>query len=183
LSRSPYDPARSGPQVHDRRAREINRGSTAHIVATEVEDPYEPGSQISVVRSTRDDPLADHLARNHIDQAQFRAGREFQKHFGLAERGPRAMQMAEAVDSSPPRESLTDSQLKASRWLTRCYGELGRDGSALIHDMLIANLTTRQIAQSRGMVGADWERYFSRRLFLCLDTLSVVFGFSNGTSS
>lgn len=182
MARKPYDPAMSGPQVHDRRARDINRGTSGHLVEAEVDDPYEPGARIGVVRSVRDDPLADHLARRHIDQAQYLAGREFQRHFGLAERGPRAMQMAEAVDGSPPRESLTDEQIRAGNWLTKCYGELGRDGAALVHDMLISNLTTRQIALSRGMIGADWERYFSRRLFLCLDTLAMVFGFSNGAS-
>jgi hypothetical protein len=182
VGRTPYNPALSGPQVHDRRAREINRGSASHIVEVEVDDPYEPGAKIAAVRSVRDDPLADHWARGHIDEAQYLAGREFQKHFGIAERGPRAMQMAEAVDGSPPRETLTDEQLKAHKWLTKCYGELGRDGAALVREMLISNFTTRQIAASRGMIGSDWERYFARRLFLCLDTLAVVFGFSNGAT-
>jgi len=182
VNRQPYNPATSGPQVHDRRAREINRGSASHVVEVEVEDPYEPGARISAVRSVRDDPLADHLARNHIDEAQYLAGREFQRHFGIAERGPRAMQMAEPVDGDPARESLTDEQLKAGKWLTKCYGALGRDGSVLMHEMLIEAKTTKQIAASRGMAGADWERYFARRLFECLNTLAVVFGFSNGHS-
>ena len=85
--RPPYNPATQGPQIHDRRAREINRGSAAHIVEAEVDDPYEPGAKISAVRSVREDPLADHLARGHIDQAQYLAGREFQRHFGVAEIG------------------------------------------------------------------------------------------------
>jgi hypothetical protein len=179
MSRNPYNPATSGPQVHDRRARDVNRGASGHIVEAEVDDPYEPGARIAAIRSVRDDPLADHLARGHIDEAQYLAGREFQKYFGIAERGPRAMQMAEAVDGSPPHEILTDNALMASKWLTKAYGALGRDGSALIHDMLISNRTTRQIAAARGMIGSDWERYFSRRLFECLNTLAVVFGFSN----
>jgi hypothetical protein len=182
VGRTPYNPATSGPQVHDRRAREINRGSASHVVEVEIDDPFEPGARISAVRSVRDDPLADHFARNHIDEAQYLAGREFQRHFGVAERGPRAMQMAEAVDGSPPRETLTDEQLKAGKWLNKCHGELGRDGAALVHDMLISNLTTRQIAASRGMIGSDWERYFARRLFEALNTLAVVFGFSNGAT-
>jgi len=92
------------------------------------------------------------------------------------------MQMAEAVDGDPARESLTDEQLKAGKWLTKCYGELGRDGAILMHEMLIEAKTTRQIAASRGMAGADWERFFAKRLFECLNTLTVVFGFSNGPS-
>ena len=177
----PYDPSRQGPQVHDRRATQINRGSTGYIVEAEVDDPYEPGAKISAVRSVRDDPLADHFARGHIDEAQYLAGREFQRHFGVAERGPRAMQIAELVDSSPPRETLTDEQLRAGKWLARCYRELGRDGSILVHDMLVHNRTARQMAYARGMIGADWNRYFARRLFECLDTLAIVFGFSNAT--
>ena len=179
-SHKPYNPATQGPQVHDRRARDINRGSTAHIVEAEVDDPYEPGARISAVRSVRDDPLADHLARGHIDEAQYLAGREFQRHFQVAERGPRAMQIAEAVDGSPPRETLTDEQLKAGKWLARCYQELGRDGAILIHDMLIDCRTTRQIALARGMIGTAWDQYFARRLFEALNTLAEVFGFSNG---
>ena len=137
--RKPYDPATSGPQtqVHDRRAKSVNRGLAAHLVETEVDDPFEPGVRIATLRSTRDDPLADRLARGHIDQAQYLAGREFQKHFRIAERGPRSPQLSEAIDGNPPHEGLTDSQFKAWAWLSRCYRELGADGSALVNDMLI----------------------------------------------
>jgi hypothetical protein len=180
--RKPYDPHMNGPQVHDRRARQTNRGQAGHIVEVEVEDPYDPATRISAVRSTRDDPLAWHRSRNHIDQAQYEAGRAFQKAFAEAERGPTAIPLAEAVDGNPPRETLTDGQLKAGKWLTKCYGALGRDGSILMHDMLVHNRTTKQIAASRGMVGSAWEQYFARRLWECLNTLAVVFGFSNGTT-
>ena len=110
--------------------------------------------QISAIRSTRDDPLADHLARGHIDQAQYEAGRAFQRHFGITERGTRAFQIAEAVDGGLPIETLTDEVLKAGKWLTRCYSALGKDGSVLVHEMLVENRTTKQIAQARGMIGS-----------------------------
>ena len=137
----PYNPATQGPQVpvHDRRAKHINRGTISHVVETEIDDPYEPGAKISAIRSTRDDPLADHLARGHIDQAQYEAGRAFQRHFGITERGPRAFQIAEAVDGGLPIETLTDEVLKAGKWLTRCYSALGKDGSVLVHEMLVEN--------------------------------------------
>ena len=192
MARTPYNPAKSGPQVrscdtkvvqiHDRRATQISRGSRGHIVEVEVEDPYEPQARIATVRSVRDDPLADHLARGHIDQAQYLAGREFQKHFGIAERGPRAMQMAEAVDGSPARETLTDEQLKAGKWLSKCHAALGRDGSILVNDVLIKCMSSRQIAEARGIANADWQRYIARRFYECLDTLALVFGFANGHS-
>ena len=198
MSRAPYDPATQGPQVlpverirreserpsliHDRRATDISRGHRNRVVETEIEDPYESGARISAIRSVRDDPLADHLARGHIDQAQYLAGREFQRHFGIAERGPRAMALAEAVDGSPARETLTDEQLKAGKWLSKCHAALGRDGSILIHDMLIKGMSSRQIAHARGVANADWQRYIARRFYECLDTLALVFGFTNGHS-
>jgi len=178
--RKPYNPAKSGPQIHDRRATEINRGLKHDIVEVEIDDPYEAGAKISAIRSVRGDPLGDHFARGRIDQAQFDAGREFQRHFGIAERGPRAMQLAEAVDGDPPRENLTDGQLMAGKWLAKCYRKLGADGSSLVHDMLIHAMTAKQIAASRGLAGQDWEKFFSKRLWECLNTLALVYGFSNG---
>jgi hypothetical protein len=183
MSRKPYDPGLQGPQVHDRRARDINRGSTGHIVEVEVDDPYEPGGgRISAIRSVRDDPLADHLARGHIDEAQFLAGRQFQKDFEIAERGPRAVALSEAVDGGLPVETLTDAQLKATKALSRCYGTLGRDGSALAHDMLIRAMTLRQISIARGMPGREWERYLGRRIHEVLNCLAVTYGFASETT-
>ena len=45
MHRKPYDPATSGPQaqVHDCRAKSVNRGLAEHLVATEIEDPFATG--------------------------------------------------------------------------------------------------------------------------------------------
>jgi hypothetical protein len=182
MPKQPYNPATSGPQVqvHDRRARQVNRGLAAHLVEAEVEDPYQPGARIGVLRSVRDDPLADHLSRGHIDQAQYLAGREFQKHFQIAERGPRAVQWTDAVDGGLPHEPLTSAQLMAGKWLAKCYRKLGADGSALVNDMLISNVTAKQIAEARGLSGREWARYYSKRFLECLNTLASVFGFADG---
>ena len=181
MHRKPYDPATSGPQalVHDRRPKDINRGSAGHIVETEVDDPYEAGAKISAVRSIRDDPLAWHLSRGHIDRAQFEAGRQFQKYFQLAERGPRAIQLVEAVDGGLPPEALTDAQIKAQKWLAKAYRALGQDGTLLIHEMLIYSMTAKRVAASRGMTGAAWEMYTARRFYECLNRLAVVYGFAS----
>lgn len=182
MARKPYDPALSGPQVHDRRARDVSRGLAAYIVEAEVDDPYEPGAKIATVRSVRDDPLADQRARGYIDEAQFLAGRQFQKDFETAGRGPKALQLGEAVDGNPPQEFLTDSQLKATKALSRCYGALGRDGSILAHDMLIRAMTLRQISIARGMPGREWERYLGRRIGEVLNCLAVNYGFASETT-
>jgi hypothetical protein len=131
------------------------------------------------VRSTCDDPLADRHARGFIDEAQFAAGREFQRQFRIAERGPRAVQFSEAVDGNPPRGTLTDSQLDAWKWLAKCYGRLGADGTAIVRDVLISGMTAKQIAE-RGAWREEWQRYCAKRFWECLNTLAVVYGFSNG---
>lgn len=171
--RQPYDP---GKPVHDRRATDLVRG--AQVAPIEVDDPLEAGGKLYVMRSTRDDPLADHHARGHIDEAQYNAGREFQRHFGIAERGPRAIQWTEAVDGDPPRENLTDGQLMAGKWLAKCYLELGADGTALVHDVLVHARTMSQVSSSRGLAGKDWEQYFGKRFRECLDCLAIVYGYA-----
>ena len=57
----------------------------------------------------------------------------------------------------------------------------GAEGTALVHDLLISAMTTKQIAESRGMAEQEWERYFTKRLGECLNCLAVVYGFSNGS--
>jgi hypothetical protein len=63
--------------------------------------------------------------------------------------------------------------------LAKCYRALGADGSALINDVLIDAKTARQITESRGKKGLDWERFYSMRLRECLNTLAGVYGFSS----
>ena len=72
--------------------------------------------------------------------------------------------------------AASDGQSSAGRWLTKAYRELGQDGSALVHDMLIDGKTAKQIAEARGKVGPSWERYYFRRLQECLGTLSQTYG-------
>ena len=124
------------------------------------------------------DSLADHFARGRIGQAQFWAGREFQKHFGIADR--RSEDRAYTLDHLERERpgTLTDDQLAAWKWLAKCYRQLGADGSALVHDVLVRAMTAKQIVESRGRTGQEWERYFTRRFWECLNTLAAVYGFS-----
>ena len=58
-----------------------------------------------------------------------------------------------------------------SRW-----AKPGADGTALVHDMLISAMTTKQIAESRGMVEQEWERYFTKSLGECPGGMSQLLG-------
>jgi hypothetical protein len=117
------------------------------------------------------DRLADHLACGRIDMAQFMAGRKFQRHFGLADK----RRPADLERERPG--NLTEDQLLAWKALAKCYRALGQNGSAIIWDTLLSGMTAKQIAESRGMAGE--ERYLAKRVWECLNTLAVVYGFSN----
>lgn len=176
--REPYDPSKA----HDRRATESNQGVSKYLTPREVDDPYEAGGKIIVMRSTRDDPLADLHARHMIDEAQYQAGREFQSDFETAERGPRAIDPSkEAVDGGLAPEPITEAQRRAARQLAVVYRQLGQNGSALVHDVLVHAKTRAQVAASRGLSGKRWEEYFGMRFRECLDCLAQVYGFAMDT--
>jgi hypothetical protein len=170
--RQPYD-----PNVHDRRTTDLLRN--AQVAAIEVDDPMELGGKLMVLRSTRDDPLADLHARHLIDEAQYRSGRAFQEDFETAERGPRAIDPSkEAVDGGMMPEPITEAQRKAAKQLAVVYRALGQNGASLTHDVLVHGKTRAQIAESRGLAGKRWEEYFGMRFRECLDCMALVYGFA-----
>jgi hypothetical protein len=101
---------------------------------------------------------AHHLARRHIGEAQFRAGKEFRRLFAVANMG-------------------TAHNSAAAEALAKSYRDLGADGSALVRAMLTDNLSAKEIAAARGMKGQQWPLYFARRFFEALNTLAETFGF------
>jgi hypothetical protein len=171
----PYDPSKA----HDRRAVEFNRGIVSHTTPVEVDDPYEIGGKIVAMRSTRDDPLGDMHARRQIDEAQYQGGRAFQRDFERAERGPQAIDPSkEFVDGGVMPEPITEAQRRAARKLATVYQQLGMNGSALVHDILVHSRTRAQVAASRGLSGRRWEEFFGIRFRECLDTMAVIYGFA-----
>jgi hypothetical protein len=149
------------------------------LTPKEVDDPYEVGGKIIVMRSTRDDPLADLHARHMIDEAQYHAGREFQRHFEAVESGARAIDFTkEAVDGGRNYEGITDSRMQSSDMLKVSYARLGLNGQVIVHEVLVHNMTRKQMAESRGLVGKRWEEYMGMRFRECLDTLAIVYGFA-----
>ena len=146
----PYNPAAEGPQVHDRRAKTVSRGSINHIVETEVDDPYEFGARISAVRSVRDDPLGRPSCSRPYRRSAVPGRPRLPTLLCRGGERPQGDANRRGGGCTPIRETLTDEQLKAGKWLTKCYGALGKDGSTLIHEMLISNRSTRQIACSSG---------------------------------
>jgi len=166
--------------VHDRRSRDLPLN--AEVAPIEVDDPLalEPGERIVALRSIRNDPLARLHSRGQINEAQYQGGRAFQNDWERAERGPQAVDPGrEYVDGAQRREPVTEGQRQAVLRLNRAERELGADGAALVHDVLVTGLTMEQIGQRRGLCTQRWKDYFSRRFQECLDRLALIYGFAS----
>jgi hypothetical protein len=166
-------------KVHDRRSRDLPLN--AEVAVIEVDDPLalEAGEKIVALRSIRNDPLARLHSRGQISEAQYQGGRAFQNDWERAERGPRAVDPTrEYVDGVQAREPIAEGQRKAALRLNRIERELGADGSALVHNVLVDGMTMEQVGQRRGLVTQRWKDYFSRRFQECLDRLALSYGFA-----
>jgi hypothetical protein len=171
--------ARKSAKVHDRRAQDLPRN--AQVAEVEVDDPLalEAGEKIVALRSIRNDPLGRLHSHRQIEEAQYQAGRAFQDDWEKAERGPQALDPTrDYVDASPTREPITERQRKAVLRLNRVERELGADGSALVHEVLILGMTMEQVGVRRTLRGQRWMDYFSKRFRECLDRLALIYGFA-----
>jgi hypothetical protein len=169
----------SRPTVHDRR----NQTSMPGTVSLVVDDPYgvEPGDKIIVMRSLRDDPLAAMHNSRQVDEAQFLAGRHWQRQHETAELGViKAIDPTkEAVDGGRFAEPLTDEKAKALGALARSARLLGLEGNAIVNDILGAGMTVRQAAEKRNLSTEQERKYVGRRFRECLDTLAHFFGYAS----
>ncbi|WGR73672.1 MULTISPECIES: hypothetical protein [unclassified Bradyrhizobium] len=171
-------------KLYDRRACDLP--FNAEVAEIEVDDPLalEPGEKIVAMRSIRTDPLGRLYSHHQIDEAQYRGGRAFQNDWERAERGPQAVDPTrEYVDGARMREAVTESQRQAVLRLNRVERELGTDGAALVHDVLVLGLTMDQIGQRRAVRSQRWNDYFARRFRECLDRLALVYGFATETGT
>ncbi|RZN08495.1 hypothetical protein CWO91_22250 [Bradyrhizobium genosp. SA-3] len=170
--------------IYDRRSRDVP--FNAEVAEVEVDNPLalDPGEKIVAVRSVRSDPLGRLHAHHQIDEAQYRGGRAFQSDWERVERGPQAMDPTrEYVDGARTREPVTESQRQAVLRLNRVERELGTDGAALVHDVLVLGLTMDQIGQRRAVRTQRWNDYFARRFRECLDRLALIYGFATETGT
>ena len=174
--RKPYDPS----NAHDRRRR-ICRYN-AEVAPIEVDDPFaiEPGEKIVALRSTRDDPLAKLHTHHQIDEAQFRGGRAFQNDWEKAERGPQAVDPDARTRRWRPDARADHGRATAGGRCgsIRIEHELGADGTALVHEVLVLGMTMQQVGERRGLNTQRWKDYFARRFQECLDRLALIYGFA-----
>lgn len=153
------------------------------IVVDEVDNPYTHAGarpKITVVLSTRDDPLRGMLARGQIDKAQFEAGRLWQLYREQSEVGGiRAIDTTkEPVDGggSYP-EPITDTQRKAVLQLKAADARLGERGREIVEMVLWRRFTIIQVSAAFGFVSRSGVDYQGRRFRECLEALARLWGF------
>jgi hypothetical protein len=114
-----------------------------------------------------------------IDEAQYRGGRAFQNDWERAERGPAGGRSEQRIcrRCAGPRADHRRPAKVALR-LNRIERELGADGSALVHKVLVDGMTMELVGQRRGLATQRWKDYFSRRFQECLDRLALIYGFA-----
>lgn len=173
--RKPHDPSKA----HDRRATESNRGIKNYLAPEEVDDPFEAGAKIIVMRNLRNDPLANLRARKTIDEAQYNAGRAFQDDFEIIQGQQQACDPSQPyVDQSFKQRGISVAYAEALARLNMAHGRLGAIGSPVAHSVLIDGLTMVQIAEARGLKGERWEKYFGLLFRDCLDCLALIYGYA-----
>ena len=92
----------------------------ADTAEIDVDDPHatRTGQKIRVLRTFRSDPLARLHSHKQIDEAQYNAGRAYQRDVQTAERSVRSLDLTrERVDGGAPSEPLTDAQVRAQKRL------------------------------------------------------------------
>jgi hypothetical protein len=164
--------------VHDRRAAEV--GPQAEVAAVDVDDPYatRPNEKITVLRQMRGDPLARLHTHRQIDEAQYYAGRRYQRDCEAVERGVRALDPTrERVDGGVMPEPLSERQARARKRLVALEGVLGRTMHRVIRAVLVDGMSMETVAarlfNREGEVSA---KYYGRLFRDALDVLAVEYG-------
>jgi hypothetical protein len=165
--------------IHDRQAKDLLRN--AQVAPITVDDPMglEPGDKITVLRSTRRDPLAWMHAHNQIDDVQYQAGRMWQGDWETIEQGAKAIDPSkEAVDGGRLPEPLPERRLKASDRLADVASAIvGADDRRILHAFLALGMGIEQIWLSYfGRYGAGYAKRAGERVRGILDRLAECYG-------
>ena len=169
-------------KTHDRKSSDLPINSVVAPVI--VDDPYATvkGEKIEVTRSLRKDPLAAMHNAKQIDEAQYEAGRHWQRNYELIEiGGARAIDPTkEAVDCGTPVDVLrnADRRDKARKELKRVADILGKRDLGVVFEVLACHMTIAQLTAARGYTGERDRGFFGRVFRDALDVLATEFGYA-----
>jgi hypothetical protein len=163
---------------YDRRATDLLRNAVVAPVV--VDDPYERGAKVTVLRSLRDDPLGRMHARHQVDDAQEKAGRRWQGFYETAEgRGAGAIDPTkEAVDGGRFEEPFTDEKKEAALQLNYAARILGMLGESVLRDVLANRMFPEEVAIARGHTSQRAIDHYSWLFRQSLEALAIAYGFA-----
>jgi hypothetical protein len=147
------------PAHHDRRSTDLLKN--AIVVPDVVDDQY--GDKIVVWRSRRDDILFEMLSKREIDQAQFDAGRTYERHAEHAQIGSvQAMDPGKVkVDGGGWGDVLSNKQINATRALSEARRKIGPIGDDLVRNILVNRMRFNQLAYQRAAIAALRIKFFT----------------------
>jgi hypothetical protein len=152
----------------------------AEIAVVDIDDPVatKTGEKVTVLRQLRSDPLARLHAHRQIDEAQYRAGRVFQRDCEIAERGVRALDPTrERVDGGAMAQAVGDAQMRARKRLIAMEHVLGRTMHRVTHAVLVDGMSMETLAKALfDREGEVAVKYYGRLFRDALDVLAVEYG-------
>jgi hypothetical protein len=174
LAEAPLVTDRPGPV--DRRAAEAHR--QASLVPVEVPDPYEAGASIVAFKNAKADPLERLRQQSDIDEAQYQAGKAYERDLELAEiGGVRAIDPTkEAVDGGQLPEALSEPQRRALMRLRQAGAVMGLFAESVVRGVLQRNVSPAQLAVARGFSTRREQLHYGWVFRRALEELTGVYG-------
>jgi hypothetical protein len=157
----------------------------ASLVPVDVPDPYKAGATIPVFRNAGGDPLERLRQRGDINEAQYRAGKLYERDLELAEIGTvKAIDPTkEAVDGGRLPESLSEPQRRALARLKDAGQSMGLFAESVVRGVLASNVSPSQLAIARGFTTRREQLHYGWIFRLALEYLARVYGTAVLTSA
>jgi hypothetical protein len=164
----------------ERKATEAHR--QASLVPVEVPDPYEAGATVIAFKNEKSDPLERLKQQQDIDEAQYQAGKAYERDLELAEIGNvRAIDPTkEAVDGGQMPEPLSETHRKALVRLREAGRVMGLFAESIVRGVLQRNVSPAQLAVARGFSTRREQLHYGWIFRRALEELTVVYGTAMG---
>lgn len=158
--------------------------ASADFAPIEISDPEatRDGETIVVLRRIRNDPLARLHSHRQIDEAQYLAGRAYQRDWEIAERTMRSLDPTRvAVDGGERAEPLSERQISARNRLIEIERVLGRRMHRVVHAVLIEGETIEKVTLNANYTGETWIKFYGRLFRQGLEELAIEYRFAGRT--
>jgi hypothetical protein len=147
----------------------------AVIAPADVDDPFEKGAKLRVVRNLREHPIAFLEAKGVLSTSQVIAADTFRKKWEATQRGNQAIDYSKTrVDGGKLSDPLSERVQEAVSWLNLAarYPGIGVVGFAILVSVCGEGRGIAETAKRHNKTGPRGEGYISSRLCEALDALN-----------